>query len=371
MNLPCRILFAAVALAAHPTCAFSPVKTHTSIRIERTLDTSLYAATKANVGCAAKPFEKKKVRLLFLALADTLGPSSLVFFNEQLPYVGNYKIAPVGGRYGTGISGVSSPRAIGATRTTSEALNKVLTPCFKLAYAGEDLVRLVDSTDKDYIKDRLKSFDAAILGTVYQLEQRTVTGNTYEKTPNDKTYDFYLDERYGAREDGAPEDGSDYHISMFESAIQACKESGSIQHVVVLETPRTNRPMDFIRILEREGMPYTYIRSSHLKKDLTYSFEKGVKEKLNVVLLAAGSSVFPPSDEEKNDENAVFREDIAALIVQCLMSLNWKESRVIEVSSTSESIESHSPMEKKSKQRFDNEWCPNSHVYAEMLANFN
>lgn len=118
-------------------------------------------------------------------------------------------------------------------------------------------------------------------------------------------------------------------------------------------------------------MPYTYIRSSHLKKDLTYSFEKGVKEKLNVVLLAAGSSVFPSSDEEKNDENAVFREDIAALIVQCLMSLNWKESRVIEVSGTSESIESYSPMEKKSKQRFDKEWCPNSHVYAEMLANFN
>ena len=284
--------------------------------------------------------------------------------------VDNYEIAPLGDRYGTGISGGSSPRAIGATRTTSEAINKVLTPCFKLAYAGEDLVRLVNSTDKDYIKERLKSFDAAILGTVYQLEQRTVTGNTYEKTPNDKTFDFYLDERYGAREDGAPEDDSDYHISMFESALQACKESGSIQHVVVLETPRTTRPMDFISIVEREGMPYTYIRPRHLKKDSTYSFEKGVKEKLNVVLLAAGSSIFPSSDEQKNDESAVFREDIAALIVQCLMSLNWKESRVIEVSSTSESIESNnSPTEKKSKQRFDKEWCPNSHVYAEMLAN--
>ncbi|KAL7520657.1 hypothetical protein ACHAWX_005376 [Stephanocyclus meneghinianus] len=325
MHLPCHILFAAVALAAHPTCAFSPVKTHTSIRIERTLDTSLYAATKANEGCAAKPFEKKKVRyaelfftlisnhhccfwrgripwghrLWFSSTSSFHVSVALCYFehdfSSQKTYridFGNYKIAPVGDRYGTGISGVSSPRAIGATRTTSEALNKVLTPCFKLAYAGEDLVRLVDSTDKDYIKDRLKSFDAAILGTVYQLEQRTVTGNTYEKTPNDKTFEFYLDERYGAREDGAPEDGSDYHISMFESAIQACKESGSIQNVVVLETPRTNRPMDFIRILEREGMPYTYIRSSHLKKDLTYSFEKGVKEKLNVTLLAAGSSVF-------------------------------------------------------------------------------
>jgi len=356
MHLPCRILFAVVALAAQTTCAFSPVKTHTLIRVERTLDTSLSAATKANEGCAARPFEKKKIAVF--GAGGYLG--AIVFGFLQ-------RAASI---YGTGISGGSSPRAIGATRTTSEALNKVLTPCFKLAYAGEDLVRLVKSTDKDYIKDRLKSFDAAILGTVYQLEQRTVTGNTYEKTPNDKTFDFYLDERYGAREDGAPEDGSDYHVSMFESAIQACRESGSIQHVVVLETPRTTRPMDFIRILEREGMSYTYIRARHLKKDLTYSFEKGVKEKLNVALVAGGSSIFPSLDEPKNDENAVFREDIAALIVQCLMSLNWKESRVIEVSSASESIESNNyPTEKKSKQRFDKEWCPNSDVYAEMLAN--
>lgn len=271
-------------------------------------------------------------------------------------------------RYGTGIAGGSSPRAIGATRTTSEALNKVLTPCFKLAYAGEDLVRLVDSTNKDYIKERLKSFDAAILGTVYQLEERTVTGNTYEKTPNDRTFDFYLDNRYGACQEGVPGNDSDYHVTMFEAAVQACKESQSIQHLVVLETPQTQRPMDFISILEREGMKYTYIRAKQLKKDTTYSFEKGIKEKLNVALIPKGSAISPYPEEPRSDEMAVFREDVAALMVQSLMMLNWKESRIMEVSATSENIGSTAPSDKKSKQRFDKDWCPNSQIYAEILA---
>lgn len=271
-------------------------------------------------------------------------------------------------RYGTGIAGGSSPRAIGATRTTSEALNKVLTPCFKLAYAGEDLVRLVDSTNKDYIKERLKSFDAAILGTVYQLEERTVTGNTYEKTPNDRTFDFYLDNRYSACQEGVPGNDSDYHVTMFEAAVQACKESQSIQHLVVLETPQTQRPMDFISILEREGMKYTYIRAKQLKKDTTYSFEKGIKEKLNVALIPKGSAISPYPEEPRSDEMAVFREDVAALMVQSLMMLNWKESRIMEVSATSENIGSTAPSDKKSKQRFDKDWCPNSQIYAEILA---
>lgn len=96
------------------------------------------------------------------------------------------------------------------------------------------MVRLVDFSDVEHVTERLKSFDAAVLGTSYQLERRSVTGNTYEKTPNDKTYDFYLDERYGAREEDVPADDSSIHTEMFETAIRACKDSGSIRHVVVV-----------------------------------------------------------------------------------------------------------------------------------------
>lgn len=227
-------------------------------------------------------------------------------------------------------------------------------------------MRLVDTTNKDYIKDRLKSFDAAILGTVYQLESRTVTGNTYETTPNDRTFDFYLDERYGCNENGAPGDESDYHLQMFETAIHACKESG-IQHLVIVETPRTQTPQEFINILEREEMKYTYIRAKHLTKDKTYTFEKGVKAKMDIKVLPK-SGVSSPSNEPKNEGDVIFREDLAALVVQSLMSLNWEQSRILEVSA-SENIASD--VVNKKNQRFDQDWCPNSNVYAELLSAIN
>eukprot|EP00956_Cyclotella_meneghiniana_P010548 scaffold14638_cov87-Cyclotella_meneghiniana.AAC.12 len=326
-------LFALAALTAHRTSAFSPSSRPNHI-IESTSAScfsKLYSTRITDEGCAAIPFEKKK------------RASSL---------------------YGTGIAGGSSPRAIGATRTTSESLNKILTPCFKLAYAGEDLVRLIDSNNVDYITERLRSFDAVVLSTVYQLESRSVTGNTYEKTPNDKTFEFYMDERYGTNEDGAPGDDSAIHLELFQNSVRACKECGSIQHLVVLESPRTKRPEEFINILENEGIFYTYIKAKHLKKDKTYSFEKGVREKLCIQLLSSRTNV----SSETNNESAVYREDIAALIVQSLMTLNWSKSRIMNVSSTSENIEAATA---SNKQRYDRVWCPNSNVYAEMLAALN
>jgi len=177
-------------------------------------------------------------------------------------------------RYGTGISAGSSPRAISATNGGAEALNKVLVSRFRLAYAGEDLMRIVDTSDINHIKDRLNGFDGCILGTTYQLEQRSVSLNTYEKNPNDKTFELYLDERYGVWEKNVPSDDADIHTSIFRNSVQACKEAG-ISHLLVVETPRTVRPMDFVKILEEEGVAYTYMRTmSALKKDKEH-FRKG------------------------------------------------------------------------------------------------
>ncbi|KAL7463043.1 hypothetical protein ACHAXS_003415 [Conticribra weissflogii] len=268
-------------------------------------------------------------------------------------------------RYGTGIAGGSSPRAIGATRSTSEALNKDLTTSFSLAYAGEDLVRLVDTSTVEHITERIKSFDAAVLGTVYQLERRTVTLNTYEKTPNDKTYDFYLDERYGAREDDVPADDADIHVDMFRNMVKACKESGSIQHLVVLETPKTSRPMDFVNILEEEGIAYTYLRvKSAMKKDVYFTFDKGIKDSLDVVSVPLELPLEPIDASNAGNESVVYREDVAALIVQSLMSLDWSKSRVLEVSASSAPVEFVPPGK---KAKFDKEWCTNSKLIGEKL----
>jgi hypothetical protein len=227
----------------------------------------------------------------------------------------------------------------------------------------------VDTSDADHIKERLKGFDAAVIGTTYQLERRTVTLNTYEKSPNDKTFEFYLDERYGAWEEDVPDDNSDIHASIFCSTIRACKEAG-IAHLVVVETPRTRHRMNFLSALEEEGVAYTYIRTdSPLKKDITYTFEKGISNKLEVVSISPESK-FASVDalETAYGPPPLNREDIAALIVQSLMTLDWGQSRILKINSSVLNVSSGYGEKDSKGLRFDKEWCPNSNIYAEILS---
>lgn len=313
------------------------------------LPTSLYMLNEPK-GCAAIPFEKKKIAVF--GAGGYLGSTVFGFLQRA------------GSIYGTGISGLSSPRALAATSTSAEALNKVLASSFKLAYAGEDLIRLIDTSDVDHIIERVRSYDAAVLGTAYQLEKRAVTLNSYEKTPNDKTYDFYLDEKYGAWENDVPSDDSEYHVQLFMNAVQACLESGTIRHLVVIETPRTYDPQVFVNILEEAGIPYTYIRvKGTLIKDISFSFDKGVKDSLAISQYRA-ETIYPIDAEVYEKERPIYREDIAALVVQSLMSLDWQESRILEVSSSPNSLKNFVP---DSKSRIDRDWCVGSQLLAQSL----
>jgi len=302
-------------------------------------------------GCAAKPLEKKKIAVF--GTGGYMGAITYGFLQRASSL------------YGTGISNIrGSPRAIGATSGSLEALNKELGSKFKAAFCSEDLVRLVDTSDVNHIKDRLKDFDAAIIGTSYQLEQRKVTLNTYESSPNEKVYEIYLDERYGAwNQDVAPSDDADIHINIFRNSVQACKAAG-LSHLVVFETPRTVQPSKFVNILEEEGIKYTYIRTnSPLSKDLTFTFEKGISNKLDVRIVQSIDDI-----DTQETEKPIAREDLSALIVQSLLSLDWEESRIIEVRASDVNITSGYGTKEKRKQKYDSYWCPNSDVLAEALS---
>lgn len=303
-------------------------------------------------GCAAKPLEKKKIAIF--GTGGYLGAITYGFLQRAASI------------YGTGIAGGNSPRVIGATSASSEYLNKELGSKFKLAVATEDLVRLVDMNDDKYIRDRIQGFDAAILGTSYQLEKRAVSANTYEKTPNDKTWEIYLDERYGAwgQDDDVPSADSDIHTSIFRNSVHACKQAG-LCHLVVMETPKTICPMDYINILEKEEICYTYIRTnSALSKDKVYTFEKGISNKLDVRIVDGAID----DDKDESDGQEINREDLAALIVQSLMSLDWKNSRILEVRASQMNISSGYGSKEKRKQKYDRFWCPNSDLLAEVLS---
>lgn len=320
-------------------------------------------------GSAAKPLDKKQVAVF--GAGGSLGGAVFGFVQRASNI------------YGTGLGGASSPRSICATAAASDLLNRYLSGAFKLAYAGENMVRLTDMGDVDAIAARLVGMDAAVCGTVYQLERRPITANTYEKGPNDKTFEFYLDERRQARSE-VPADDTETHLALFRNTIEACKASG-VKHVVVVETPQTPNAKPFAEILDNCGVPFTYIHAAgELESCKSYTFEKGVQADLNIEsftlsdnYLSAGG--YSPGDwmvsledsrrEENGNSGTVYREDIAALAVQSLLSLDWTKNRCMEVSARgmlSDGTETDGKRRRR-MPRTDRDWCVKSNILAEKL----
>lgn len=338
---------------------------------ERSMSLKPLKLSKAK-GCAAKPFEKKKIAVF--GAAGYLG-STIFGFLQRASSI-----------YGTGISDVSSsPRAICATSMGSDSLNKILGRSFKLAFAGENFIRLTNMQEAENIEARIKGYDAAIIGTVYQLEKRPVTGGSYDISPNDKTLEFYMDNR-NMVEATVADDDMDVHLTLFRNSIDACKAVG-IQHVVVIETPATKDSKPFAKIIDESGINFTYIHASgELENTKLYTFEEGIQSDLSVqgFTLADGhttKSGYTAGDWSDtfgdeiggNRKQNVPREDLAAVVVQSLMSLDWNRSRCLDISSNGPlTTEDNSPSDKPYVPakilKSDKDWCMKSEIIAGKMA---
>lgn len=291
-------------------------------------------------GSAARPFEKKKVAVF--GAGGYLGGCIYGFLQRA------------GSLYGTGISGVGgSPRAIVSTSAGSVSLNRVLSKNFLLAQADESFVKLTNMTSTDAIRSRLNGFDAAVVATRYTLEPRPVTLGSYENSPNDKTKEFYMERPHTATVKGVDE--PDYNLQLFQNILQSSKAE-NLGHLVVIETDSQwkgfvgNVGNKYLQLLEESGTPYTYIRplgSFVNYKDFT--FVKGVQSSLQI-FQATSLQEFKPSNT-----GSIYREDIAAVCVQALMSLDWGNNRVLQVEGMG-SLE----WATDSKAIPQREWCVNS-----------
>lgn len=87
-------------------------------------------------------------------------------------------------------TGIILPRCLGCTADTSIRLNKILGKCFGNAQVDESYIQLTNlQNDVNHIQQRLIGYNAIVFGLDdYYIQQRTITGNTYEKTSNEKTY---------------------------------------------------------------------------------------------------------------------------------------------------------------------------------------
>lgn len=310
-------------------------------------------------GSARVPFDKQKVAVM--GAGGYLGGCVFGFLQRCSSLYG---------------SGIGSVRNIGATAFTSDCLNRILSKQFILAYAGEDMVRLTDMMNVKSITQRLDGYSAVIMGTEYYLERRPVTGNTYEKSPNDKTYEFYLDTpRRGVDEDSMAVN-PEYQRLLFENSLQACQDSDSVRHVMVIESPFTSEASanHCAKLLDESKVPFTYIKvNGPLQNFQDYTFSKGIQGDLQIESFTftpvyasqpdyeTGHWMKQVTSEMSTSDNAVYREDVAALIVQSLQSLDWSTSRCLVVSSSGE-------LNKSFGGRLDQEWCVNAEMLAEKLS---
>ena len=287
-------------------------------------------------GSAATPLQKKKVCVVGVGGYEGAVTYGFLQRAENL--------------YGTGIGTV---RAIGATADCATRLNRVLTKNFCLAFADESRIKLTNLFEVDSIASRLEGWDALVLGTDIGVNKRTVTGGTYEKTPNDRTYEIYWPSPVTF---SAPtEEEKELGATILENVLEAAKQA-NIQHVCLVDEACND---EVLQSLHDKGLSYTCLRpSTELTSYKDYTYRVGAVNTLAVEAIQAGLT---PSASS----GTVNREDLAALAVQALQSLDWSQSRCLSVRSVAPP--SNEELSRRNNKRPDQEWCVNSFLFEDSL----
>lgn len=261
-----------------------------------------------------------------------------------------------GSLYGTGID--RNCRCLGATGTTAVALNGMLSKHFILAQADESFIQLTDFSNIDNVVKNLQGIDALIMGTELTMETRPVTAGTYEKTPNDKTLEIYWDTKRGSGE--TKTSSMDTKVQpILENILKACEKS-DIQHIVAISNSNNannNNNNSFLEKLKSSSIPCSLLQySGELFNCQNYNYQKGLQNNLQLNLLDKDETLDPSTNTAAA---TMYREDLAALAIQSLLSLDWSQSRNLAVTSKGPLVVEESV---SSKKRPDQCWCVNSHI---------
>jgi hypothetical protein len=312
-------------------------------------------------GCAATPMDKKKV--VVLGVGGCLGSMTFGFLQRSSTL------------YGTGIAGPTqaAPRAICATGDSATRLNRVLSKQFVLAFADESFIKLTDLKSVDAIQQRLQGYQAMIIGNEMEALQRPATSGSYEKTPNDKVNEVYWPTLAGSVSIKSDEKEAEalerIREQLINNTLQAAKRTGTIQHIVAVVSTRNDYDASFVSRLKDTGIPYTCLHpTGPWARVPDYSYRKGVQTDLQIRAMTSSAA---PSSTSAEAVEPIAMEDMAALCVQCLQSLDWSTSRHLRVSCqgpvTADLMQQATSTanammrgRRPPKLRPDQEWCVNS-----------
>jgi hypothetical protein len=162
--------------------------------------------------------------------------------------------------------------------------------------------------------------------------------------------------------------------SILKNIVLAAKQA-NVKHLMAVDTSLySTSSKSLLPLLESSGVCFTCLQPSRdgLVNKADFTFQNGVAGNLVVVPVAAAGAIRPDAERPLSSSlpsTAIGREDLAALCVQCLLSLPWDTSRVLTVSSdgpvqlTESGYAGSRPV-----QRVDQQWCVNSFALENKLA---
>ena len=121
-------------------------------------------------------------------------------------------------------------------------------------------------------------------------------------------------------------------------------------------TPGCSR---YLQLLEASGLSYVYVQPVGAMENVKdYTYIKGLQDDLQIQEMSPDTAASGASSTR-----TIFREDVAAVCVQSIMSLDWGINKILRVESTGDLPST----EDSSKKPVQQEWCVNSDIIAGTL----
>jgi hypothetical protein len=180
-----------------------------------------------------------------------------------------------------------------------------------------------------------------------------------------RSWEIYWDEPKGSYTDlNLSPDATEIKDQILFNFITAAKRA-QIQHMVVV-TEKDSSSSVLLSQLELSGIPFTCIVTPKLtdRSSCGFSFQDGLCDDLIITSIDNLSS---DSSNSGSIGSAVCREDVAALCVQVLQSLQWNKRRYLEVTSNGPVKVPSLPNGRP--KRVDQQWCIDSFILEEKLNN--
>ena len=258
-------------------------------------------------------------------------------------------------QYGTGMDAVAS---LGATMESGAHLNRVLTKSFASFINDDDEALLY--TNLFSVQDIAKSLQgchAIVMGTDMGVAVREVTPGTFT-TSNGVTCEVYWPAPRPL--DAVPQNHPELRLLIINNILQAAL-AARVQHICLVDDAKD---YGVLKAVHATGIPYTCLGPTAVQMvdHANYGYRLGVLERLEVVSLQ--------QNEQVPISKYLYREDLVALAVQSLLSLDWKQSRCLAVTSLGRA--ENTWMAQRSDNTANNaavnkEWCHNAYLLKEAL----